>query len=278
MSRPRLLVVEDDPIISSDLREDLSPHYALTFASNVSDALQRLREEPFHMVLLDLGLPLEPGELSVHSLAGLERVLPWIRQEGRIKKAGDERPIPVLIFTARGDDPEVVIEAMGDHQANYFFRKPVEAERLLEKLEQVLLGAGGVEPATSRGIRIRIALDRSQERVVIERIPHDAALEGANYRFLEVLAAQFEQDRREFLSAQELLKELRLTSLQTVRVRVREIRRWIHSAFVEHRQVALEPGKREPHPFLETSTDKRRPGYRLNPGYVEVVPLEDLLG
>jgi two-component system response regulator HydG len=54
MSRKRLLVVDDERDMLDCVAEVLSPHFDLTLAQSGSEALRRLREQPFDAVVLDL--------------------------------------------------------------------------------------------------------------------------------------------------------------------------------------------------------------------------------
>ena len=53
----RILVVEDDRLVSETILCVLEEHYRVTLASSVSDAAARLREGVFDLVLLDCILP-----------------------------------------------------------------------------------------------------------------------------------------------------------------------------------------------------------------------------
>ncbi|MBV9777784.1 MAG: response regulator [Acetobacteraceae bacterium] len=53
----RILVVEDDPLVSETILCVLEEHYQVTLASSASAAASRLRDEAFDLVLLDCILP-----------------------------------------------------------------------------------------------------------------------------------------------------------------------------------------------------------------------------
>lgn len=79
----RLLVVEDDEDLAARLREDLSrAGFAVDVATNGIDAEYMGNEEPYDVVVLDLGLPQRHG---------LEVLRHWRTQKNNI---------PVLILTA----------------------------------------------------------------------------------------------------------------------------------------------------------------------------------
>ena len=61
--KPRLLVVEDDPGLQSQLRWAL-PEWEVELAGDREAALERFRRRPAPVVLLDLGLPPDPDGAS----------------------------------------------------------------------------------------------------------------------------------------------------------------------------------------------------------------------
>jgi CheY-like chemotaxis protein/HPt (histidine-containing phosphotransfer) domain-containing protein len=80
-----VLLVEDDPkmheVLSALLHED---NIALAHASNAAEALSKLREKPYDLMLLDLGLP---------EVNGFE----LLRQ---LEAKPLDRPVPVIVLTA----------------------------------------------------------------------------------------------------------------------------------------------------------------------------------
>ena len=80
----RVLVVEDDMDLSAQLKQDLiHAGFAVDVVDNGVDAEFMGREEPYDLVVLDLGLP---------ELPGLEVLKKW-------RAAGNA--VPVIILTAR---------------------------------------------------------------------------------------------------------------------------------------------------------------------------------
>jgi len=109
---PRILVVDDDAGVRYTLRDVLEDEgYAVDEAEDGAEALERLAEDTFHLVLSDLRMP---------NLDGLE-LLRRIR----------ERPQPprVVLITAHGSE-RTAVEAM-KHGAYDYFRKPFEPDELL---------------------------------------------------------------------------------------------------------------------------------------------------
>ncbi len=109
----RVLLVEDDPMIGASLVRGLSDHgYAVDWIRDGAEAQSRLldTEEPFQMVLLDLGLP---------STDGLELLT-------AVRRSGSE--VPILVITARGKLDNRV--AGLDRGADDYLIKPFELPEL----------------------------------------------------------------------------------------------------------------------------------------------------
>ena len=74
MSQPKLLIVEDDEAIRTQLKYGLREHYALSFAENRAKALAIVHEVHPDVVSLDLGLPPNP-DTAEEGLKALEEIL-----------------------------------------------------------------------------------------------------------------------------------------------------------------------------------------------------------
>lgn len=121
----RVLLVEDDPRLREQLARALrAADYAVDEADNGRDALYLGQEEPFDVVVLDLGLPV---------LDGLSVLRRW-RSEGRT--------MPVLILTARASWHEKV-EGI-DAGADDYLTKPFHTEELLARLRALIRRAQGM--------------------------------------------------------------------------------------------------------------------------------------
>jgi two-component system NtrC family response regulator len=90
MYRTKLLIVEDDEGLRTQLKYALGTEYALTFAGDRSQALAAVREVQPEVVSLDLGLPPRPdgAEEGLSTLDEILRVAPLTR---------------VIIVTGNGD-------------------------------------------------------------------------------------------------------------------------------------------------------------------------------
>ena len=122
----RLLLVEDDVLLSSRLRGELEQAgFAVDVATDGLDAEFMGGSEPYDVAVLDLGLP---------GRAGLEVLRHW-------REAGN--PLPVLILTARDAWHEKVDGFKAG--ADDYLGKPFHTAELMARL-QALLRRGVVRP------------------------------------------------------------------------------------------------------------------------------------
>jgi two-component system OmpR family response regulator len=120
----RLLVVEDDPELGSQLVERLtSEGYAVDLATDGEEAGFLGETEPFDAVVLDLGLP---------KVDGLTVLRGW-------RRAGVA--MPVIILTARGSWSEKVQGI--DAGADDYLAKPFRVEELLARIRALIRRAKG---------------------------------------------------------------------------------------------------------------------------------------
>lgn len=113
-----ILLVEDDGELAQMIREFLSAHqYEVVIEGNGLRASERLSEETFDAVILDIGLPGTDG------FDVCRRVRPTFHG-------------PIIVLTARGDEmDEVVALEVG---ADDFMSKPVRPHALLARLKSHL--------------------------------------------------------------------------------------------------------------------------------------------
>jgi adenylate cyclase len=91
--RPRILIVDDEPINIDLLEQELEHlHYATVTAADGEQALERLANEPFDLVLLDIMMPKLDG----------------YRALSRIKADPELRHIPVIMISALSELDSVV--------------------------------------------------------------------------------------------------------------------------------------------------------------------------
>lgn len=111
----RILLVEDDPLLSSGLLVALRrANYSVEHVADGRAAIAALADNPFDMMVLDLGLP---------QLDGTE-VLTIARNSGN--------PLPVLILSARDATRDRI--AGLDLGADDYMVKPFELDELLARL------------------------------------------------------------------------------------------------------------------------------------------------
>jgi two-component system response regulator QseB len=124
VSRMRVLLVEDDPMIAKGLQTALRQDgYAVDGLSDGRRAAEALRTESFDIVLLDLGLPGRDGLDVLRELRG----------------RGDSTP--VIIVTAR-DDTRNRIEGL-DAGADDYIIKPFDLDEIAARMRSVLRRAAG---------------------------------------------------------------------------------------------------------------------------------------
>ncbi|MGL5633450.1 MAG: response regulator transcription factor, partial [Azovibrio sp.] len=115
----RILVVEDSPILATQISEALvESGYVAELSNNGRDALYQGQEENFDAVILDLGLP---------EIDGLTVLSQW-RASGKT--------MPVLILTARDNWHEKV--AGIDAGADDYLTKPFHMEELLARIRALI--------------------------------------------------------------------------------------------------------------------------------------------
>ena len=127
----RVLLVDDNPVNSKVARllmTQLSP--AIVEAANGEEALARLAEQPFDIVLLDVHMPVMDGGETIKR----------IRNSGELWK-----DIPVIALTAdamRGDKERYLAMGMSD-----YISKPVDSRELAAKYVSLLRGVAAKNAA-----------------------------------------------------------------------------------------------------------------------------------
>ena len=113
--RPRLLIVDDDEEIRTQMKWALAKDYEISLAADRDTALAAFREHSPAVVLLDLGLPPEPGNPE-QGLATLGELL------------AIDRRCKVIIVSGQGEKA-VALRAVGAG-AYDFLGKPVQLDEL----------------------------------------------------------------------------------------------------------------------------------------------------
>ncbi|WP_171064653.1 response regulator transcription factor [Actinomadura soli] len=113
-----VLVVEDDPNVRTALIRELSVRsHVVRSVGTAMDALREVTQSPPDVVVLDLGLPDLDGAEVLKMLRGISDV-------------------PVIIATARDDEPEIV--RLLNAGADDYLIKPFSIEHLSARLAAVL--------------------------------------------------------------------------------------------------------------------------------------------
>ncbi|MBI1338021.1 MAG: response regulator [Phycisphaera sp.] len=121
LSRPRLLVVEDEQDLLDLLRYNLERDgYEVVTAVNGERALKLARAEHFDLILLDLMLPGTDGLSVCRSL----------------KNDGETRNTPVVMLTAKGEEADIVLGL--ELGADDYITKPFSPRVLIARIKAVL--------------------------------------------------------------------------------------------------------------------------------------------
>lgn len=162
----RLLLVEDDALLSGRLRGELQQAgFAVDVADNGVDAGFLGESEPYDMVVLDIGLP---------GRSGLDVLRDW-------RAAGN--PMPVLILTARDAWHEKVDGFKAG--ADDYLSKPFHTAELIARL-QALLRRGIARPP---GPLQAAGLELDENAQTVRMTATDATIEltGTEFRLLRYL-------------------------------------------------------------------------------------------
>jgi two-component system KDP operon response regulator KdpE len=134
MSASRILVVDDEPQLRRALRSTLSAlGFVVSDAETGEAALERVREEQFDLILLDVNMP---------GISGLEIC--------RALRARSD--VSIIMLTVR-DRAEDKIEAL-DAGADGYVTKPFDVNELLARIRATLRRAPATVWADSRVLRL----------------------------------------------------------------------------------------------------------------------------
>jgi response regulator NasT len=157
-----LLLVDDDRLVLATLSEGLSRSgYRVTSASSAEEAIERAREQPFDLALVDMRMP---------GMSGAELA----------RRLLDEFGCCSLILSAYGD-LDIVREA-ASHGALGYLIKPLDVGNLVPALESALARAKELLELRSTRDQLNTALRQGRETsmaigVLMERhrVDRDAA-------------------------------------------------------------------------------------------------------
>jgi two-component system, NtrC family, response regulator len=127
LDRPRILVVEDDEAIRSQMKWALCDEYDVVLAGSRAEALERARQKLPPLVLLDLGLPPSPRTAD----EGIRCLRDILRIDAAAK---------VIVVTGN-QEKENALKAIEQGAFDYFL-KPADMEELQVVLKRALHLAG----------------------------------------------------------------------------------------------------------------------------------------
>jgi len=198
----RLLLVEDDPLLQSSLRQSLEQAgFAVDASDSAGTAAQLGLQESYRVAVVDIGLP--DGN-------GLEVMQQW-------RQAGCE--MPVLLLTAR-DSWQDKVNGLKTGADDYL-AKPFHWEELLARLHALIRRSEG---RTSSTIEVgRYRLDEERQRVCTPNGEWHG-LTGTEFRLLRCFMTR----PNRLFSKEELLEQLynleAEPSLNTIEAYIRRLR------------------------------------------------------
>jgi two-component system phosphate regulon response regulator PhoB len=209
MSKPLVLVVEDEAALATMLRYNLEKQgFRVEEATDGQEAMTRIAEAQPDLVLLDWMLPV---------MSGLE----VCRQ---IRRRPTTRDLPVIMVTARTEDQDTVRGL--NTGADDYITKPFSMEALLARIRALLRRSGAV-PAKGQLAFHDVAMDLATHRV--SRNGRPIHLGPTEFRLLEF----FLQHPRRVFSREELLDAVWGPDIhvepRTVDVHIRRLRKSVNA-------------------------------------------------
>jgi two-component system KDP operon response regulator KdpE len=147
MSKPVVLVVDDEPQILRVMRASLPPRgYEVITASSGEEALDQIQKQMPDLVILDLALP---------QMSGLEVCR-------RVRKLA---AVPIIVLSAKGSESDKV--AALDLGADDYVTKPFGMDELLARVRAVLRRLSTAESETQVLAVGDVIVDIAERRVVV---------------------------------------------------------------------------------------------------------------
>src|SRR5574341_192054 len=181
MTVKRILVMDDDPAVTSVLKRGLSYEgFAVEIAATGEDGLAIAREQPPDLVILDIMMP---------GIGGLEVLR-------RLRAAGE--PVPMLMLTAK-DAPQDEVHGL-EQGADDYVVKPFTFEVLLARIRALLRRYETEHPPVLSFANLR--LDTGTRRA--RRGTRDIDLTTTEYTLLSLLL----EHPRQVLSREVLMEQV----------------------------------------------------------------------
>ncbi len=170
MSRERVLVVDDEPIVTEVVERYLVREgYQVMVAADGETALDRALAEPFDVVVLDLMLP---------RLSGTEVC----------RRLRAESDVPILMLTARDAEVDTVVGL--EVGADDYVTKPFSLAELVSRV-RAQLRRRDLDRAAEADVRLRVGdltVDLARHDVKVGE--RRAFLTGSEFRLLALLARE----------------------------------------------------------------------------------------
>jgi DNA-binding response OmpR family regulator len=155
----RILVVEDDPSI----RELVSLHlgldgYRVEAVADGREGLRLAKEQPFDLIVLDLMLP------------GLD----GISLCRAVRREGENRDVPILMLTARGEESDKVVGL--ESGADDYLTKPFGVREFVARVGALLRRRRTTEADGGRPVTVPshdLEIDPNRRRVIVRGRPVD---------------------------------------------------------------------------------------------------------
>ncbi len=154
MSRPRILIAEDDDL-QYEIYEDALAAYELARVKTGSDLLRSIRHLPPNLIILDHIL--DRGELGLDYLPELKELVPYV---------------PIVVVSGVLEVRQQMEALQGPRRAHYCINKPVDLDELKRAVEVALKECGEAEIVRqfealerSKRIDIEALLSRSSDRL-----------------------------------------------------------------------------------------------------------------
>ena len=172
MAAQTLLLIEDDPDISELIQYNLEKNgFKVLVAEDGEEGLHKAETKKPSLILLDLMLP---------GMDGLEVCR-------KLKQGEQTRGIPVIMVTAKGEEPDIVIGLeMG---ADDYVTKPFSPRELVARIRALLrrAGAGVLQPSGNKAESGPLSVDPDRHEVRLRG--KVMALTLAEFRLLQALVS-----------------------------------------------------------------------------------------
>ncbi|HVK58749.1 MAG TPA: response regulator [Candidatus Kapabacteria bacterium] len=196
MSKPRILVIEDDDL-QYELYEDALSDYEIVRVRTGADALIAAAKESPNAIILDHIL--DEGDLGLDYLPELKELLPHV---------------PIMIVSGALEVHQQMSALQGPRRAHYMINKPVDLNELKQTIATALKECGETEvlrgfEALERSKRIdaEFLFSRSTDRLSRQTEIRRLVSAAKNRPNISALARQFRVARRTIIrDLQELIR------------------------------------------------------------------------